>query len=192
MSVITSQSPSVSLETISGVATPDDLLSMDGLFELVDGRLVEKHMSFEGGDTTVIVSSLLHAFVKHHQLGKVVSEVTFRCFINKPNQVRRPDIAFVSAARLPQVPKEGHVPIRPDLAIEIVSPGDEVYDLEDKLDDYESAAIPLVWILNPHLKTISVLHPHQPTVKLRAEDQLSGEEILPGFLVKVAELFPRS
>jgi len=164
---------------------------MDGLFELVDGRLVEKHMSFEAGETAVKVILVLGGYVQQHNLGKVVSEVTFRCFPEKPGQVRRPDIAFISTVRLPSAPKEGHVPVRPDLAIEIVSPGDEVYELDDKLADYESAGIPLVWILNPNLKTITVLHPHQPTIKLRAGDQLGGEEVLPVFSVRVGELFPQ-
>jgi len=83
----------------------------------------------------------------------------------------------VSAARLKEVPKEGHVPVRPDLAIEVVSPGDEVYELDDKLADYESAGIPLVWILNPNLKTVSVVRPQQPTVKLRAEDPIDRRGI---------------
>ena len=73
--------------------TPEDLHRLeggDGLFELVDGVLVEKHMSFGAGDTVVTVSSLLNAFAKQQKLGKVVSEVTFRCFPEKPAQIRRP------------------------------------------------------------------------------------------------------
>jgi Uma2 family endonuclease len=149
-------------------------------------------MSFKGGKTVTKVISILVAFIGEHNLGEVVPEVTFKCFPQKPNQVRRPDIAFIAAARLTDVPDEGHVAIRPDLAIEIISPGDEVYDLDEKLADYESAGIPLVWILNPNLKTVRVVHPRQPTIKLNAEDQLSGEEILPGFSVKVLDLFPQN
>jgi Uma2 family endonuclease len=190
MSIITPPSPSISARPASRDVAPDDLLMMDGLFELVDGRLVEKHMSFEAGDTAVKAILVLGSFAQQHGLGKFVSEVTFRCFPEKPRQVRRPDIAFISTARLADVPKEGHVPIRPDLAIEIISPGDEVYELDYKLEDYESAGIPLVWILNPSLKTVRVIHPNKPTINLRGDDQLSGEDILPGFAAKVSDLFP--
>jgi Uma2 family endonuclease len=190
MSIITPPSPSISTSAVSKKAEPDDLLMMDGLFELVDGRLVEKHMSFIGGKTATRVITILSAFVAEHRLGEIVPEVSFKCFPLKPTQVRRPDIAFISTARLVNVPDEGHVPIRPDLAIEIISPGDEAYELDYKLEDYESAGIPLVWILNPSLKTVRVIHPNKPTIKLRGEDQLSGEDILPGFTTKVTELFP--
>ena len=106
--------------------TPADLLKMDqrGLFELVDGKLIEKPMSFLAGDTTSIVHLRVGGYVQQHRLGKAVLEVTFQCFPRTPNRVRRPDIAFVATARLGGVPAEGHVPIRPDLAIEVVSPGD--------------------------------------------------------------------
>jgi Uma2 family endonuclease len=172
--------------------TPDDLLRIegDGLYELVDGALVEKHMSFKGGKTATRVITILSSFADQNKLGDVVPEVTFKCFPNKPSQVRRPDVAFISTGRLADVPDEGHVPVRPDIAIEIISPGDEVYELDEKLSDYESAEIPLVWIRNPNLRTVRVFHPHQPTIKLEADGQLGGEEILPGFSVKVADLFP--
>ena len=66
-----------------------------------------------------------------------------------------------------------------------------MYELDDKPADYESADIPLVWILNPNLKTVNVIHPHQPTLNLRGDELLSGEDILPGFSVTVSELFPK-
>ncbi len=171
--------------------SPDDIPKMDGLFELVDDQLIEKHMSFKSGATAVTLSVTLGSFVKKHQLGALVSEVTFRCFPNKPRQVRRPDLAFVSTSRLPQVPDEGNVPIAPDLAIEFISPGDTIDELEDKLIDYRSAAIPLIWIVNPYARNIRIFRPRLHIEELGDGDQLTGDDIVPGFSVPVSELFPQ-
>ena len=75
------------------------------------------------------------------------------------DRVRRPDIAFISAAKSHLVPDEGHIPIPPDLAIEVISPNDTVYALQEKLTDYREAAIPLVWVVNPHARSIQVYRP---------------------------------
>ncbi len=170
--------------------SPDDIPNMDGLFELVDDRLVEKQMSFQSGETTVNLSILLGAYIKNKQLGKLASEVTFRCFPNKPRQVRRPDLAFISASRLGQVPDEGNVPIAPDLAIEFISPGDTISELDSKLIDYRAAAIPLIWIINPVARNIRIFRPGQRIEELIDGDQLTGDDIVPGFSVPISELFP--
>jgi Uma2 family endonuclease len=172
--------------------TPDGLLKLgqQGLYELVDGEPVEKRMSFLSGKVTSRVDNRLSTFVEHHGLGSVAVEVSFRCFPDKPLQVRRPDIAFVSTARLHLVPLEGHVPVPPDLAIEILSPGDEAIDLDRKLADYQSAVIPLVWVLNPDSRTVRIYRPDGSSRQLTAADRLDGEAVVPGFSVAVDELFP--
>jgi Uma2 family endonuclease len=172
--------------------TPDDLLSMEqkGLFELVDGELIEKPMASISGETAVIILNHLYPVIRAVKLGKLYSEVSFRCFPDKPLQVRRPDIAFVAKARLGGVPTEGHVPIRPDLCIEVVSPGDEVYNLDSKLADYKSAGVPLTWVFNPEQRMVRVFRPGKPIDELSERDTISGEEIIPGLTAVVGELFP--
>jgi Uma2 family endonuclease len=173
--------------------TPDDLLRLeggDGLYELVDGVLVEKNMSSLSAETCAEVASILHPFVKSNRLGKIYTEGTFRCFPNKPNQVRRPDIAFVAQARVNQVPREGHIQIAPDLAIEILSPGDGIYDLDEKLRDYRSAGIPLTWVLNPDQRSVKVYENGRLKAELEGQEELRADPVLPGFCIKVDELFP--
>jgi Uma2 family endonuclease len=166
-------------------------MEQDGRFELVDGQLEQKSdMGFEAGDTAAIVISRLRAFVSEQKLGKVVTEVSFQCFPNKPSQVRRPDIAFVSQSRLHQVPVHGHVPIPPDLAIEVISPGDLIYKLDRKLRDYKSANIPLVWVFNPDVRIVRVIQAGHAPIELDENAELTGDAVLPGFAAKVFELFP--
>jgi Uma2 family endonuclease len=58
------------------------------------------------------------------------------------------------------------------------------------LIDYRTAGIPLIWIINPHARTVKVHRPRQPIVELGEMDQLTGDSILPGFSTAVSELFP--
>ncbi len=117
-------------------------------------------------------------------------EITFQCLLSKPSQVRRPDIAFITAGRLAGVPDEGHVPIRPDLAVEVVSPGDIVYELDEELLDYANAGVPLVWVVYPAARIVRVFRPGRPIDQLSDGDTLHGGDVLPGFAVALGDLWP--
>jgi Uma2 family endonuclease len=172
--------------------TPDDVLDMpDGKrYELVDGRLVELEMSSRSSQ----VGTRLAAFLFNHcdpiGLAHVFSENGYICFPGKPNQMRRPDVSCVRADRLAfdQI-GEGYTLVRPDLAVEVISPKDRVYDLEEKLEDYRTAGIPLVWLIYPPSRRVRVLRPEGPPTELGPDDELTGEDVLPGFRCRVAELF---
>lgn len=191
MSIATPPFSSPSRAVAESIA-PDDLQKVEqqGLFELVDGELIEKPMGSLSGHTAVIVLGQLIPFVRAHRQGRLYSETAFRCFPNKPNQVRRPDIAFIASSRLEDVPDEGLVRIRPDLAIEINSPGDGVYDLDAKLIDYQSASVPLTWVLNPAARILRIYRADRSVQELHEGDMLDGESILPGFRVRVSDLLP--
>ncbi|MGC1276294.1 MAG: Uma2 family endonuclease [Planctomycetaceae bacterium] len=174
--------------------TADDLLTMsDGdRYELVRGGLVEKEMSEESNLIAGWIAYLLNAFILPKRSGFVIPEQTYRCFPDDPNKVRRPDISFLRAERRPAGPlRHGHTPDAPDLAVEVVSPNDVAYDLEEKLADYRSAGVPLIWVVFPNRRTVHVYAggSEVPSV-LHESDPLTGGEILPGFSVKVADLFP--
>lgn len=172
--------------------TPEDLLNLekDGLYELVDGKLVQKPMSFLANVTAVIVARRLGDFVDEADAGAVASEQTFQCFAHDPNCVRIPDIAFIAATRVPRIADEGHVKIPPDIAIEIISPGNRINDFEEKLVDYRKAAIPLVWEVNPKLRFVRVHYLDRPPVRLEESDTLNGDPVLPSFAILVRDLLP--
>ena len=108
--------------------TPEDVLNLEeeGLYELVDGKLVEKPMSFLANKTAGIIIRRLGDFTDKTHAGEIVLEQTFQCFSHDPDRVRRPDIAFVTARRAADIPDEGHVRIPPDIAIEVISPGNRI------------------------------------------------------------------
>ena len=174
-------------------ATPEDVLRLEerGLYELVDGHLIEKQMSYAASEAAGKIAFTIMLFLKEARLeGSVLPEQSFQCFPHKPSQVRRPDVAYISASRVPSVRPDGHVKIVPDLAIEIISPNDNVYELDDKLADYRAAGIPLVWVVNPVARIIRVHRPDQPIYELRDRDVLGGDAVLPGFSAAVTALLP--
>ena len=163
----------------------------DGLFELVDGKLVQKEMSSLANRTAGIITTRLSIFNTQSKSGYVVyPEQTFQCFPHDPSLVRIPDVAVIVVNRLAAVPEEGHVPIAPDLAVEVISPNDRIYKFERKLVDYRKAGIKLVWEVNPKFRFIRVHHLDRPPERLEETGTLIGTPVLPGFSVLVRDLLP--
>lgn len=77
----------------------------------------------------------------------------------------------------------------PTLAVEILSPSDTVEHLQTKIDTYRDAGVPLVWVLDPHFRTVTVYRPTGEPVMLNASHEIDGGTDLPGFRVPVARLF---
>lgn len=175
--------------------TPEELLSLpDGKsFELVGGKLVEKNVSVESGETEGIILFRVLTYASEHQAVRVFpASLGYRCFRDDPDRVRQPDVTVVRVDRLGALPDSnpGFIPIVPDLAVEVVSPNDSVYEVEEKVKEYLAAAFPLVWIAHPKSRTVMV-HPlgGRPAI-LTAEDELVAVPLMPGFRCKVADLFP--
>jgi Uma2 family endonuclease len=179
------------------VFTPDDLLRMSDAvnYELVDGSLVERQMGAESSAIAGAILSLLLVFVKSKRAGHVfTSECSYQCFADDPNKLRRADVSFIRMGRLPdeQVPK-GQVRIAPDLAVEVLSPGDLAYEVEEKVAEYLAAGVKLVWVVSPNTRSVRIHRARdakQGAVSALSEsDRISGEEVLPGFECAVAEFF---
>ena len=79
--------------------------------------------------------------------------------------------------------------IPPDLAVEVVSPHDEVVDLNNKVMDYLGAGVKLIWILYPETKSVWIVRPDGTANWLVGEAELSGESVVPGFRVNISSLF---
>jgi len=172
--------------------TPEDLLTMpDGkLYELVDGRLVERKMSIWSSYVAGVIFDLLNSFCRENRLGWVLPEGTsFQCFPALPGRVRKPDVSFVRFQRLSlsQATTEGHCPIAPDLAVEVVSPNDTAYEIDEKVREFLDAGVPLVWVVNPEQRTVEIHRASGPGVILRENDEITGEDIIPGFRCRVGD-----
>src|SRR5205814_10386571 len=109
-----------------------------------------------------------------------------------PRKMRKPDGSSIGQERLPEGPSsEGYLYIPPDLAVEVISPNDSAYEVDAKVVEYLNAGVPLVWVINPEARTVRI-HRHDGSASwLREKDELSGEDVLPGFRCRVADIFPK-
>lgn len=145
---------------------------------------------FEHGRVTMRLARLLANHVADHRLGEVLGAETGFKLQKDPDTVRAADVSFVAAARInPSARTAGYWDGAPDLAVEVVSPGDLIDEVEEKVDDYLNAHTRLIWIVNPRRRTITIYRPDQKPRILVESDTLSGEDVIQGFECRVAEAF---
>ena len=182
------------MSTTRTLTTADELFMMpdDGFrYELVRGEI--RRMPPAGSEHGAVIMNIatpLDQFVKAHGLGVVFGAETGFKIASEPDTVRAPDLAFVRRDRIPEegIPR-GFWPGAPDLAVEVVSPGDTYTEVEEKVYDWLNAGTRMVLVLNPRTRTVAVYTSHTVVVRLTELDTLDGGEVLPGFTCRVAELF---
>lgn len=174
--------------------TPDDLLSMpDGdRFELVDGQLVERNMGQVSSWVGTRTSHVLTNFLESQPLGWVFgSDCGYQCFPGSPKKLRRPDVSFLRREKLPNgLFFDGHVPVVPDLVVEVISPRDITETLEVKIVEYQAAGVSSIWVISPKARTCTIHHLNGHSLRLNEGDTITEPELLPGFSCKVGELLP--
>ena len=179
--------------TVQTQYRPEDLLEMEAghRFDLVNGQLVERNMGAKSALVGLNATTLLNNHARPKNLGLVFPDgCGYQAFPDEPQRVRYPDGSFIRHGRLPgDKAPEGHVRIPPDLMIEVVSPNDAAWEVDQRVDDFLRAGTRLVWVIYPDTRTVLVLRQGGSSARLGANDQLSGEDVLPGFACSVAELF---
>ena len=159
-------------------------------FELVRGALREMSPAGgEHGEVAGIIFGLIWTHVRQHQLGRVTAAETGYILESDPCTVRAPDVGFISRARSPQPLDAQYVPLPPDLAVEVVSPGDRADAVEEKVLDYLRAGVAPVWVIYPASRTV-IAHTAAQVRRLGPDDTLDGGSVLPGFAVTVNAIFP--
>lgn len=174
--------------------TADDLLRLHS--EGVRGELIRgvlcKTMAAgeEHGEIAAIVISTLMEFVRPRRLGRVIGTDSGILLQREPDMVREPDVAFISADKLPTgVRLKGYFEEPPDLVVEIVSPSDRIENVFDKACMWVLFGVRLVWVLDPDDRAVDVFRPGVSTTRLTEDDTLDGADVLPGFSCTVKDLF---
>jgi Uma2 family endonuclease len=161
-------------------------------FEWVEGQLREKpSMGAKANRIATVLASFLDAHARSHRLGLVFTqECGYQAFPNEPKRVRFPDVSFVARGRLPNDrPPDGHMRIPPDLEVEVVSPNDIAEDLEARISDYLSVGVRLLWIIYPASRSLWLVRRDGTAARLTEAQDLSGEDLLPGFTCPIRALF---
>lgn len=160
--------------------------------ELVEGEIIER--SLRGGEVAGNLGGILWNYVHEHQLGRLSAAETGYVLWKNPDPdgrdtVRAPDMGFVRMERAPEPFGKRFVPFAPDLAVEVVSPGDTAAEIEFKVSQYLQYGAQVVWVVYPATRAIMV-HRRDHIRRLTDDDTLDGEAVLPGFQVRVSAIFP--
>jgi Uma2 family endonuclease len=130
-------------------------------------------------------------YLDNHDIGELVgADGMMQIF---PNFVRIPDVAFISFDRLPgrKTPSEQVPHIAPDLAVEVISPGNTKKEMARKLKEYFRAGVRVVWFVYRVDRTVTVYSAPDVCETRNEKDMLDGGDVLPGFQLPLAKLFER-
>lgn len=179
--------------TATRPVTADELLGMPegGMRrELIRGEV--RAMPPPGEEHSDIATEFarhLGNHVRAQGLGRVYSELGFR-LASDPDTVLIPDIAFVRAERItPGKRNPGYRLGTPDLAVEVVSPGDSADEVEEKVFEWLMSGCGMVVVLNPRRQTATVYRSFKDVVVLNRNEILDGAEMIPGWKLPLSQLF---
>jgi Uma2 family endonuclease len=157
----------------------------DRRLEFINGRIVELVSTDYPSMIGLNIGSEIRMFVKANKLGRVTGADGGYWVMNERYI---PDVGYISNARQPEPTYKAYNPLAPDLAVEVLSPTDSEADARDKVINYMLAGT-VVWLVDPQKKTISIYVSGQKPQTLGVEDEIDGGDVLPGFRLKVAEIF---
>jgi Uma2 family endonuclease len=190
------QSAEVSSIPAASVFSPQELARFEGEagIEFVNGKVVEKPVSVETSEVEATMSRLLGNEASKTREARVFgSTMGYKCFREEPARFRKPDISVVRSERMREIrDNEGFMPIAPDLAVEVLSPTDLIYDVMGKVDEYLRNSFPLVWLVHPNIRAVTVHRADGSMRMFHGEDEITGENALPTFRCKVKEFFTPS
>lgn len=153
--------------------------------ELYNGKAVYKMANSAHGIIQINIGSALKLYLRQNPIGYVMTETNFRLWPNRPMESRIPDVAFVKKERMPE-DLQRFPAIAPDLAIEIISPGDDFLEVMNKVDSYLSQGTKIVWLIISNTREVLVC---TAASKRSVWDVLTAPELLPGFELPVSEIF---
>ena len=162
---------------------------------LIRGELQEKPMTVRNRLHSEVMASLT-ARLKNWRdsqpepRGKVLCGDAGVRLARDPDTTVGVDIVYISpemSAR--QSDKTTLIEGAPELVVEILSPYDVLDEINEKIDTYLSAGVPLVWVVDPRRRTVAVYRPKAPPSLVAEGQELTGEEVLPGFRAALEELF---
>lgn len=175
------------------LVTADELLRYpedDFRYELVDGRVVRMSpVGYEHGRVVMLLGSRLERHVRARRLGVVLTEVGFT-LSREPDTVRAPDIAFIRAERIHGLAPRGFVTGPPDMAVEVLSPEDAAVDVACKVDEYLTCGTPLVLVIDPVARSVTVHRRLAPAVRYADPDDIVNlADVVSGFRCAVRHVF---
>jgi len=156
------------------------------LLELIGGKVVSKTSSHRSSNIATRFAAAVSNYLDEHDIGYLTgADGGYRVM----GERYIPDVAFISyEKRAEPNDSEGYCPHPPDLAIEVMSPGNDEDHMTIKIANYLAAGT-VAWRVRPEDETVAVFVAGQVVKLLHIDDQLDGGTVLPGFKVTVKRIF---
>jgi Uma2 family endonuclease len=155
------------------------------LYEYIGGEVIEVVSNSKSSKLGLFIGGKIMAFVIENGLGRVTGAdggyiVAGERYI--------PDAGFISIQRQPDEPDASYNPLAPDLAVEVLSPGNTPTELRIKMGNYLQAGTTL-WVVDPDKQQVEVYVPGQKVKVATINDTLDGGTVLPGFKLPIKDIF---
>lgn len=160
----------------------------DYCMELVNGQVqVMSPSGYEADEVSIELARQLANWVRPRKLGRVTGSSAG--FILPNSDTRAPDVSFVRAERLRNSPRR-YAELAPDLMVEVKSPSDAMAKLRQKVQSFLELGTQVGIVINPETRMVEVYRPEAEAETLKDGDTLTVPELLPGWTVEIAELWP--
>jgi Uma2 family endonuclease len=172
--------------------TGEELLALGdiGRSELIEGEIIAMPPTSDvHGNIESNIDVALKPFVRRHKLGRVMTGEVGIYIRRDPDTARGADVVFISNARLAQRGKSAFLDVAPELVVEVMSPEDRWNEVMKKLADYFSIGVRLVWVIDAETQSVYAYRSLTDVRHFTAHDTLPGDDVLPGFVLPVAEIF---
>jgi Uma2 family endonuclease len=162
---------------------------------LINGRLREKPMTVRNRWHSRIMARVCYLLERWLEQqpeprGQVLGGEAGVRLRRNPDVTVGIDVVYISAELAAHQPGDTRlIDGVPTLVVEILSPNDTQEEINEKIDTYRQAGVPLLWIINPHDRAVFIYRPGTELEAVNVLQELSGEPELPGFRVPAAQLF---
>jgi Uma2 family endonuclease len=171
-----------------------DQVEPEGLYEVIDGRIVEKAIGAYENWLAAVIFGVLDRYAEANAAGRVVQEMIFDLRPHVTRE-RRPDVAFVSFERWPRdlrIPRTRSWVVIPDVAVEIISLTNTADDVAEKLREYFQVGVRQVWVVYPGQAWVYAYTSTTSVHVLAPGDVLDGGDVLPGLGLSLRDLFDKA
>jgi Uma2 family endonuclease len=144
----------------------------------------------ETGKRNVKLTTQLDLWNEETELGEVFDSSTGFTLPNKAD--RSPDASWVEKSRwsaLTPEQREKFIPLCPDFVIELVSPSDSLKKTQEKMQEYMENGCRLGWLINRKKREVEIYRPGQDVEILQSPQTISGEDVLPGFVLNLQKIW---
>jgi Uma2 family endonuclease len=169
--------------------TDEELLRLpkDGnKYEVVDGELRISPAGLRHERIVARLIGLLGQFVDERRLGDVLGSNLL--YVLPSGNKRAPDVSFVAAGKLEPFRNVAFPRLAPDLAVEVISPGDSPRQVLDRVGEYLQAGVRLVWVIEPEGRTATIYRTLTDVRTVEENGALDAADVLPGFRCALSEL----